>query len=342
MRSALPVLLITVLLAACVTEQERLPEASGGQGEVLVVMPKGHWEGVPGATVRSLLEQPIDGLPQREARYKVAQCAPDAFGSLLKAHHSVLYASIGGKVDTVAVQLLRDRNAHGQLMVLVSAHDPGTWANMLQRQAGEVNATIEEHQRERVAQRLKRERDAALVSSIRSQHGISVDIPGGYTVKQQAPGFTWLQRDRIVSGSGLEHNVVEGVLIHRHAYMSDSTFHVPFLVDQRDSVTKTHVPGPDPGSYMMVQRNFEQLDLMPNGRNTTLNGQYAYVMHGLFGMHGAKMGGPFVSLTTVDTARNELITVEGFVYAPQFDKREYMRELEAIVFSLRVGAEASR
>ena len=58
-------------------------------------------------------------------------------------------------------------------------------------------------------------------------------------------------------------------------------------------------------------------------------------------MQGAKMGGPFVSLSTVDEERKELITVEGFVYAPQFNKRDYLRELEAILFSLRIGAKAS-
>jgi hypothetical protein len=58
-------------------------------------------------------------------------------------------------------------------------------------------------------------------------------------------------------------------------------------------------------------------------------------------MHGAKMGGPFVSLSCVDGTGTRLVTVEGFVYAPQFDKREYMRELEALVFSMRMDAVAS-
>jgi hypothetical protein len=112
-------------------------------------------------------------------------------------------------------------------------------------------------------------------------------------------------------------------------------------VQQRDSVTAAFVNGPDPGSYMIVQRAFEQLDLMPSGQATELDGRFAYLMHGLYGMQGAKMGGPFVSLSTVDEERRELITVEGFVYAPQFNKRDYLRELEAILFSLRIGAKAS-
>ena len=47
------------------------------------------------------------------------------------------------------------------------------------------------------------------------------------------------------------------------------------------------------------------------------------------------MGGPFYSLTLFDERSGDLVTVEGYAYAPYFDKREYMREVESIVRSLR-------
>ena len=43
------------------------------------------------------------------------------------------------------------------------------------------------------------------------------------------------------------------------------------------------------------------------------------------------MGGPFYSLTVVDEARGRLITLEGYAYAPYFDKRPYIREVEGLV-----------
>jgi hypothetical protein len=313
-----------------------LPEAAGGQGEILVVMAKGHWEGEPGAVVRSILEQPIEGLPQMEPRFKLAQTTPENFGTLLAVHHSVLLATIGDAADTVAVKRIRDRYARGQLIVHASAHDPVTWMRNVQKHAGEVAQALEDHQRERVSKRLVRERDAALVSSVQAQHHIQLNIPGGYRVVVQEADFTWLQRDRVMSGAGLEHNVIEGILIHHEPYVSDNTFTVEYLVDRRDALTKAHLEGPKPGSYMIVQRDFDGMDLMPKGRAVQLDGRFAYLMRGLYGMHGAKMGGPFVSLTTLDEGRNRVITVEGFAYAPQFDKREYMRELEALVHSLRI------
>jgi hypothetical protein len=336
-----PVVGALLLLSSCKGDKIRIADAVGGQGEVLVVMEKAHWEGEPGAAVRSILEQNIEGLPQREPRFTVAQTTPQNFSTLLSVHHSVLLAVIDPAADTVGLVQQRNRLARGQLIVRLSAKDATSWITLMQQEGYTAADLLELHQRERVGQRLARERDAAIVSSLEAQYQLTLDVPGGYRVMKHGEGSTWLQRDRMVNRGGLEHNVIEGVLVHVHPYASDSTFTVPYLVDQRDSVTQALVDGPAPGSYMVVQRNFDTLDLMPTSRATTVEGRFGYMMHGLYGMHGAKMGGPFVSLSTVDEARNRLVTVEGFVYAPQFDKREYMRELEALLFSLRLAPDVS-
>ena len=341
MRSYTLLLVTSLFLIACSESRQRKPNALGGDSEVLVVMAKAHWDGAPGAAVRQLLEQDMPHMTQPEARFKVAQCAPEHFASLLEGHHSVLFAEISGTVDSAAVRELRDLHAQGQRFVRISAFDPETWIGLLQQVALPVVDGFEEHQRARTMARVLREQDKELVNTLRETQHLTMAVPAGFREMKRTPHFTWLQRDRIVSGGGLEHNVIEGLLIHRHPYRSDSTFSVPFLVEQRDSVTRAFVEGPDPGSFMIVQRAFEQLDLMPTGRGTRLKEHFAYQMNGLYGMHGAKMGGPFVSLSTVDEERQELVTVEGFVYAPQFNKREYLRELEAILYSLTLIPKAS-
>ncbi|HRD51032.1 MAG TPA: DUF4837 family protein [Flavobacteriales bacterium] len=333
MRHALFILLSLVIVTGCDDARKRLPDSAGGPDEVLVVMSKGHWESEPGAHVRAILEQPMQGLPQQEALFRVAQCRPEDFASMLQSHHSVLYAAFGE--DSSGFRLLRDQHARGQLVVRVGASTPEAWNALWDANADEAINAFSDHHRARIGARLKRERDAALASSLHASLGIELDVPGGYRLMKQDSVITWLQRDRIVAGGGLEHNVIEGVLIHRHPYISSSAWTVPYLVDLRDAATRNRVDGPDPGSYMVVRRSFEQLDLMPIGRAVQLDGRFAYLMSGLYGMHGAKMGGPFVSLSTLDPSGGTIVTVEGFAYAPQFDKRPYVRELEALIFSLR-------
>ena len=65
--------------------------------------------------------------------------------------------------------------------------------------------------------------------------------------------------------------------------------------------------------------------------------QYAAELRGLWKMeNGISMGGPFVSITTLDEKRNKVVTVEGFVFAAGLEKRNYLRQVEAIVLSLEI------
>ena len=46
------------------------------------------------------------------------------------------------------------------------------------------------------------------------------------------------------------------------------------------------------------------------------------------------MGGPFVSYTTIDTATNSIITIDGYVFSPVLHKRNYVREMEHLVYTV--------
>ena len=59
-------------------------------------------------------------------------------------------------------------------------------------------------------------------------------------------------------------------------------------------------------------------------------------LRGLWRTENAFMGGPFLSYTVLDEKRNRVVTAEGFVFAPSLDKRNYVRELEAIIQSVEI------
>ena len=50
-------------------------------------------------------------------------------------------------------------------------------------------------------------------------------------------------------------------------------------------------------------------------------------------MYNDFMGGPFVSHFFLDKERKNIIAVDGFVYAPKYPKRNYMRQVESIMYS---------
>ena len=54
------------------------------------------------------------------------------------------------------------------------------------------------------------------------------------------------------------------------------------------------------------------------------------------------MGGPFVSITRIDELNKKIITVEGFVFAPSYNKRNPLRQMDAMVYSLLLPQEINQ
>ena len=128
---------------------------------------------------------------------------------------------------------------------------------------------------------------------------------------------------------GDNHDVQQGFFIYREPYTSDEQFSMQARLSKRNEVLKDHVPGPTPRSFMTTEMRYT-----PSYEEVVFNGGFASELRGLWRIEGDYMGGPFYSLTAYDERSGELVTVEGYAYAPFFDKREYMREVEAIVRSL--------
>ena len=105
-------------------------------------------------------------------------------------------------------------------------------------------------------------------------------------------------------------------------------------IAMRDSVMKTNMPGENDGSYMSTVVVYS-----PEFKEVTVRGKYCAELRGLWETKGDMMGGPFVSRSFVDEVTQRVITVEGFVYAPQLDKRNMMRQLEAYISTAKLPAD---
>ena len=103
------------------------------------------------------------------------------------------------------------------------------------------------------------------------------------------------------------------------------------LVAMRDSVTRLHISGSFEGSYMTTENRFPvEYEPLPNGK------QPGAVIRGLWKMQGDMMGGPFVSYAWYDAPRHRVVVAEGFVYAPETNKKLYMHRLESALLTARI------
>jgi len=118
-------------------------------------------------------------------------------------------------------------------------------------------------------------------------------------------------------------------MIYTYPYVSDSTFDVEKLVEKRNYYTQKYIEGTNEGSYMLSYKEY-----VPIQKEVSLNGVYLNELRGLWYMHRDFMGGPFINYSLVDEKNNRIICIDGYVYSPKFDKREFLREQEALIKSI--------
>jgi len=57
---------------------------------------------------------------------------------------------------------------------------------------------------------------------------------------------------------------------------------------------------------------------------------------GIWELENDFMSGPFINYAIEDKVNNRYLVIEGYVFAPSVNKRDYMFELESIIRSARI------
>ena len=309
-----------------------LPGKVGPSGEVVMVVPESAWNRGIGAAVDSVFRRPVRVLPQYEPRFDVIRLDPDEFDRFWKPHRNLVVLDMADRIDTQtpSMRVMRSRYAKGQIYVEVKARTAAAAAEFLLDPAqGEMLADLlEEEEANRYADLLALDRNAVLEEKIRVQQGLTCILPKDAQMVQSAGGFAWVERNLTRMKGGRNHDVQLGVVVHRTPYAGPEDFSMSKMLSRRDSLLRARVYGGAEGSYMTTEYR-----LPPRYEEVSFRGRFAAKMRGLWKMEGDFMGGPWTSLAWVDEARGQLVTVDGYVYAPYFGKREYLREVEAMVRS---------
>ena len=146
--------------------------------------------------------------------------------------------------------------------------------------------------------------------------GVSLRFPSAYRVAKVDSNFIWIRRD-IKSGS-------VNLFISRHRNKTNKS-----IIEIRDSISKRYIPGPTENSFMLTDLMYK-----PNTQEIYIGNKQVYETRGLWEVTGQFMAGPFLNYL-IEIDRGEIIVLDGFVYSPGTNKRDYIFELEAIIRSLK-------
>lgn len=314
--------LLTLAMAACrFKEGARMETITGKSNEVVVVIGKEIWKGEVGSLIREILAQPQSSLPQEEPIFSLIDVPPEAFINLFKSSRNIVTVKISPTYTEPKVEFVRNTWAYPQVVVNIQASSAENFKELLIANGDKIIGYFLKAEKDRLKKTYKDAHEKAVYNAILQGFNLKLYVPTGFNVVKKDSSFAWIRYDTPL--------ITQNLFVYTYPYESDSTFTHRFLIGKRNLVLKNNVPGPLPGSYMTTV-----MDLPHDINYVSYNGNYACEIRGLWRVENDFMGGPFVSLSVLDPQKKNVITVEGNVYAPRNDKRNYVRQMEAMIYSL--------
>lgn len=317
------------LFVACTdsSSEKLLPSSNGKYGEVLVVIDSNLEKGKVGEVLNEIFYESLNGLPQKESQFRMSSVHPSGFQSVLKKSKNLLKVEVK-KEGQKNVQIVNDVWAKDQLLLKITAGDQASLERILRKNKQTIRDYFNEEELKRLQKQQAKKRESKIEKDILQQIGIEIKVPAGFVQMMKSDQGLWIKKEKTIG----QHQVIQGLSIYSYPYTSDSTFSVAELIEKRNAFTLQHIEGFRDSSYMVVYEEYS-----PNVKEINLDENYAIEYRGLWKMENDFMGGPFLHYTLVDQKNNTVINLDGFVYAPKFEKREYLRELEAIMKTISIN-----
>lgn len=316
----LAVMMILTAVSGCKGTKTLLPNVSGKAGEIMVVIERNYWEGALGDEVRTLLTDEVPYLPQKEPLFNLSNVPLAGFTDLFKVHRNILLLQVDPQIDSAGIFYHKDVWATPQSVVQVSAYTPEDAIGLLQDNGPLIVTYFEQAERDRVIGNALLYEERSLADTISTLFGGSPHFPKGYKLRKASPDFAWIAYDR--------EFVYQDILIYKYPITETEPFSAENIIKHRNEVMKNNVPGMFENSYMTTSPV-----LTPLVDHVKYRGRDFMQTRGLWEVENDYMGGPFVSHSFYSPDGKDMIVAEAFVYAPRYDKRQYLLQVEALLYS---------
>jgi hypothetical protein len=300
------------------------PSSTGRPGELIVVIDSLLLKSEAGRMLRDSLTASLPALPQDEPVFRVITIQPAEFKNILQLHRNILIVETGPLQDkkNFSLTFKNDVWSSPQLVLNLRATSESFIYNAVSELSSSIVEKISVEERLRLTLALRSSEQSKISKGVEDNTGINIPLTAEYFVAKQGPGYAWIRKESLHVSIGLQ--------LFRFPYTSDSLFNVNSIIQIRDSLSKTHIPGPSSGSFMTTDHNYPYLS-----STVSIDSCYGIEVRGLWKTHGDFMGGPFISYMIHDKTSNDLLFIDAFVYAPKFNKREYIKLVEAMVHAIR-------
>lgn len=304
-----------------------LPAVSGATNEILVVMNKALWDGAMGDSIKNFFQQPQLGLPQGEPMFDVINLPLANFEKNVKSHRNVLIVEVSPRVDTTALLFKDSPWARTQKLFRLTATTDSAFYRLFDENKEKMMAVFAKAERDRLIEVYKKTADSKIFNLFKNKYKMLLYCPGDYVVNKDTNNFVWMSAETRVDS--------KGIIFFQETYEHQVQLNYQIIMDRMNEVLKEYIPGPRPNTWMA-------LDMQTPVTAATYNYQgayYAVMIRGLWMVQNDFMGGPYVINAVLDEAHNRIIYMMGYVYAPDGKKRNMLRQVETVLYTMDIDYE---
>ena len=318
--SAFIALFVAAVSCSSGTQKALLPNVSGKAGEVIIAMDKDNWEGDLGNEVRYVLGGDTPYLAQKEPLFNLVNVSPTGFADLFRVHRNIVIFSTDSSLQEGKVVYRADLWARPQCVIEVSAPDSQTLLNLFRENSDNISGALEQAERDRIIANAKLYEEYGIAEAVRGKISGSPHFPSGYKLRKMTDDFIWIADDKQYS--------TQGVFIYWYPAEEKENFSKENILAHRNAFMKANVPGMFDNTWMTTSTFIE-----PTVEFISFRGRQFAQTRGFWEVQNDFMGGPFVSHSFYSRDGKDIIVVEAWVYAPKYDKRQLLRQVESVIYS---------
>lgn len=302
---------LVLLVCSCDNRKGLLPPSGGKLYEVLLV-------GDSSDIVKGALQADMPGLPQGEPQFDVSSIDSAAFGATLRSTREIVVVRTSPRLYAT-VRIRYDRNvwAEPQTVVTLTAPSMKMVSDSIGRIAPTLLRLLNAAEMRKSMAMLRDHRNTKAERLVDSMFHVRMWIPLDMVSSRKGRDFAWFS-----NGSP---SMMSNIVVYK-APRHDAP------VAQRDSALARNIKGETDRMHMATVASTVAM----NASGTAFRG--------LWEMKGDNMGGPFVCRRVRMPGADSIcdVVVEGFVFAPGKDKRNAMRQMEAVLHSINTTQPGKR
>lgn len=328
-----------VFVLACCKDgkSNRLPESIGQPYEVVL-------EGDTNHIVTAILQESVPDMPQPESMFNIIQVRKGKLTSLYQTVRNRVVVDVDKRNRDFEVKISKDVNAAPQVIIRIKAQ---TVEQLKSRLDGmRLRQILDELELKHLASVIRQ--NVEKQKEVKRLFGIDMKIPLDMDASKKAKDFVWYSNN---TNSGMKNllifkiNSSEKTPSARENHSSRENLSAGGNLSSKETSSGTE-EYPSNGISLSLADKVQIDSVLQKNMLGETDEMYMIIPRlgerGLWEMEGDAMGGPYVMKIIrrqkngkISGRKNEIIVVIGFVYAPEMKKRNLIKQLEAVLTTIR-------